>query len=133
MALSLAYAQTADMTDSNLHLILYWIGIIAASALLALVPLTIAASRRHRQAHLVLLACVVWGVLTAGVCLYAVMQQFNWATEYALRVESGYYDPQSSTGAPALPLTTWGLLAVAYLGLITWSVWKPRSSSSPPA
>ena len=133
MAFLLAYAQTADTSDATLHLILYWIGILAAAALLAFVPVAIASSRRHRQAHLVLLASIVWAVLIAGVSMYALQQQFAWIKEYTLRVDSGYYDPQSSAGAPALPLTAWGILTVAYLGLLIWSAWKSTTRTAPPA
>ena len=121
MCIPLGYVEPADTTNSSFHLIFIWLGIIAGAAILAFVPLAIAATRRHRQLSLILTAAVVWGCVSAGISMYAVMQQSNWSREQMLRVDTGYYDPLNTADAPKLPWVAWSVLGAGYIGLIGWS------------
>lgn len=121
MLMFLATSRQTDLSEGNLRLVMIWCGIMIAAAGLALLPLVIARIRRHRHVETLLAGAIVWGLLAAVSVGRAVGAQISWAKEYQLRVETGYYDPRDLGDAPQLPWLSWGLLALAYLVLLTWA------------
>jgi ABC-type uncharacterized transport system permease subunit len=116
---SLASAAVGPSADSNVELILICSGVVALTAVLAFIPIYLAA--RHRQREIIVGLLVLWGLALAGSVSYSVMQQMDWSTAYNQRIETGYSDPQDLSDEPALPVTLWSGLAAAYLGLVIWA------------
>jgi len=69
---------------------------------------------------------ILWGMVMAGSALWMVNAQFKWAHERGILLQSGYYDPQNNSGAPAWPWWLWGVLAVAYGVLVGLSLRKKK-------
>jgi hypothetical protein len=118
----LAYAQGGDNSDLNLRIVLVSIGVIAGIAVLGLIPVCIAWSRRHRRGDLILAAAVVWGVLTGAVVLRWAVTEIQWSREWLMCIKSGYYDPNDQSDAPQRPWQRWTGLGLGYGGLIIWSL-----------
>jgi uncharacterized membrane protein len=131
MTPTLAYAEPASSSSDNLEIVMISLGVIAISCVLAFVPLALCWARHHRQTETVMAAAVLWGVVTAGSIIFAISAQMKWSHERLLRIESGYYDPQDQSDAPAKPFTIWGALAIAYGGLIAWAA--SQKNPPPPA
>jgi hypothetical protein len=124
----LAYAESADLNQTSLALILGGLLIVAAVAILAFALILIAGVRRHRYADLIIVAAIVWGALAAGSGLYAQVSQTNWQKEYTLRLESGYLNPQDTNDAPQLPWKTWTALGLAYGVMVVWAFSQKRAT-----
>jgi hypothetical protein len=118
----LAYAESSDPGSANLVKVLAGMAILAACALLAAVVIGVARSRDHRQAEAIMVTAIFWAMLTAGLALYSASAQYNWSKEYTTRIESGYYDPRDTSDKPKLPWIPGSGLAVAYAGLLGWSL-----------
>lgn len=135
MPIELASADAPASPNWTLVLVLTYIGIIAATALLAFVIFRLAKGRGHRQIELLAGGAVVWGMLAAGLFLYASTRQLNWSNEQTTLIESGYYDPQDTTAAPAWPWIATSVIAAAYAALIAAAMWhrglRPPSDGSP--
>ena len=67
-------------------------------------------------------AAMLWGVVAAGVFLYASTERLNWSNEQTTLIESGYYDPQDTSAAPTWPWVATTVVAAAYVTLIVWAV-----------
>jgi len=130
MSSLLAYADAADQSNPAMAIIAVSSGIVVLSAGLAMVPIGIAWKRRHHQADTIVPLTMLWGLATAAVSIYAYITQTNWAKERLLRIESGYYDPQDNSGAPALPWMLWLILGFAFVLLILWAL---RGTREPPS
>jgi hypothetical protein len=128
--LSLARADLPTSSDWKLVLVLMYLGILAVTGLMVFIPFRLAKGRRHRHVELLTAAAVLWGVISAGVFLYASTQQLNWSNEQATLIESGYYDPQDTSAAPKWPWIATAIIAGAYAALIAWSL---AGASAPPA
>jgi hypothetical protein len=128
MASLLGYADVADQSNRAIVIIVVCSGILVLSAGLAFVPMAIAWSRRHHQAETIVPIALLWGLATAAVSIYAYITQTNWSKERMLRIESGYFDPQDNSGAPALPWVLWLVLAIVFLMLVAWSLAKARTA-----
>jgi predicted permease len=113
-----ANADQPDTSDASIALIVVSAGIILLAAAAAFIPVAIARRRRHRQSETIVPLSIVWALATVAVSIYAYISQTRWTREYTLRIESGYFDPQDKSGAPALPWLLWGVLAAIYLLLI---------------
>ena len=127
MALELARADLPTSSDLKLVLVLIYVGILAVTGVLVFLPIRLAKGRRHRPAELLTAAAVLWGVLCAGVFLYASTQQLNWSNEQTTLIESGYYDPQDTSAAPAWPWVATGVIAASYAALIIWALARGSS------
>src|SRR4051812_28572929 len=126
MICGLATAQSDDASGTRLTLVLVWLGIGAAAALAATVPLVLAASRGDRRGEALLGFTVLWAFLAAGSVIYATMVQTKWSAERDLRLRSGYYDPQDADrDTPPLPVGQWGALGAAYAALLGWAARRP--------
>src|SRR5438309_2222804 len=122
-----ATAQNVDASVSTLTLILISAGIVLAAVIVAGVLPVIAASRGHRRPESLLALTVLWACLTIPSLIYMTMTQMKWATERDLRIKTGYYDPQSTSDAPPLPIGQWTALGVGYIALAAWAFAKPSS------
>ena len=122
----LAYAQSADSSNSTLLIILISAGAVLVAGLLALIPIRLAWSRHHKQADAILAVAVLWALLTAGIVVATSMTQFKWSSERQLRIQSGYYDPLDNSDAPKYPLRTGIALTLAYAALIVWPLTQRR-------
>ena len=94
------------------------------------VPIAIAWRRRHPQAETIVPLGILWGLATAAVSIYAYITQTNWSKERLLRIESGYFDPQDNSGAPALPWLFWIILLIAFAAMIAWALRGTRAEPS---
>lgn len=126
----LASAQATDLYGPQGVDVLIGFAAAAGAALLAILPVALASSRRHRQSHSILAATVVWALVTAGSVGYVVISRLHWSREWMLRVNTGYYDPQDLSGQPTWPWVFWTGLALVYGLLCLWS--SRRNSDSMP-
>lgn len=117
-----AKADIPTASNWKLLLVLTYLGIIAGIGVLAFVVHRVANRRRHRHVELLTAATVLWGVVCAGLFIYASTQQLNWSNEQTTLIESGYYDPQDTSAAPNWPWVATGEIAAAYAGLILWAL-----------
>jgi len=117
----LANAEQPDTSDASIAISVVSAGIIFLAAAAAFVPVAIARRRRNRQSETIVPLSIVWALATVAVSIYAYISQTRWTREYTLRIESGYFDPQDKSGAPALPWLLWGVLAALYVVLIAWA------------
>jgi hypothetical protein len=126
----LAYADPTDQSNPSIQIVVISAGIALGAVILALLPISIAWKRRHRQSETVVPIGILWGLATAAVCIYAYITQASSAKERMARIMSGYYDPQDNSGAPALPWGIWLLLAAVYIVLIVWSLTSGQAAHS---
>jgi hypothetical protein len=124
MSCLLAYAESDDPNAMNLVIILGGVGIVAATAILAFALILTARARGHRHAESIMVAAVFWALITAGSVMYAGEAQLNWSKQYALRLETGYLDPQDTSDAPRLPWGIWTGLGAAYGTMMAWALWQ---------
>jgi len=118
---TLASARSVDTSGTNLVLILTCLGIVAASAILALVPYRIALGRRARTDAL-LIAIVVWAVVLDGGAISTAIARSKWKDESEPRLETGFYDPSTAdAGKPAWPFGTFAGLTAGYIAIVSWS------------
>lgn len=103
-------------------LVLLTLGALVVAAALAVLPIVLARSRRHRHVEIIAAIAVLWGFLAAGSVVMTSMEEAKWSKERLVRVQSGYYDPNDNSGAPAKPVGVWTGLAVSYVALILWSL-----------
>jgi hypothetical protein len=129
---ALAYAESGDPNATNLPIILGGLFILAVIALLAFWLIFISRARRHRQAELITVATIFWALVAAGSLLYAGEAQMDWSKQYALRLETGYLDPQDTSDAPRLPWGIWSGLGVGYGAMLVWSLSQKRAEAKPP-
>jgi hypothetical protein len=128
MASALAYADAGDPNATSLPFVLIGLGIFAAIALLAFALIFIVRVRGHRKTELITVAAVFWALIAAGSLLYGGETQMDWSKQYAMRLETGYLDPQDTSDAPQLPWGIWSGLGVAYGALLFWSLSQKRAS-----
>jgi len=119
---TLAYADNSDSSGSNFTIILAGAGIFAAMFLLAAILILVSRRRGHRFAEFILVAGIFWAIISAGCLIAYTNARLNWSAEYQLRMESGYGDPQDTSGAPASPVILWSGLGLAYGGLLGWGI-----------
>jgi hypothetical protein len=130
MVWSLASAEAADPSASQLVVILISLGAMAGAGLLTLLPMALARRRRHPRPESIVAAAVLWGLLAAGSVLYITIARMQWSKEWLLLVKTGYYDPQDRSGEPALPWLLWALLAIAYAVLLIHAARNSSTNSS---
>lgn len=133
MFLPPAYADAPDTSDSGLVIVVIAVGIVAAVAILAFVPLALAWKRRLRHSDVVAAGVILWGLVTAGSLICAVNARMQWSHEQTVRIQSGYYDPQTAGDAPTLPWAMWGGLVIAYGALVAWPLSQGRAAPAPAA
>jgi hypothetical protein len=118
----LAYAEPTDLSASGWLLILECCGAILGVAALVIVPMAIAALRRHQQREIVNTIAFLWGLIAAGSTVWLTIAEFNWKKEWQLRIMTGYLDPRDMTGAPRWPGTLSTILTIAYGVLVVFSL-----------
>ncbi len=127
----LAYAEGGDSSVLNLRIVLVSLGVIAGTVILALIPICIAWSRRHRRSDVILAAAVVWGVLAGAIVLRWAVAEIQWSREWTMRIKSGYFDPNDQSDAPLRPWKLWTGLGLGYGALVIWSlIGKKRPSEA---
>ncbi|HUO07724.1 MAG TPA: hypothetical protein VM008_05460 [Phycisphaerae bacterium] len=114
----LAYADPADQSDALLVLALESFAVVAAAALVAIVPIMICNARRHPRPDYLFGVCILWALVTVGDLLYLLFARYQWANEYRKLVMSGYYDPANTADAPRPHWMLWLLLGLVYAGLL---------------
>jgi lysylphosphatidylglycerol synthetase-like protein (DUF2156 family) len=119
-AILLGRAESVDPTLGSLVTVLTCAGIVLGVAVAASVPVLIAWARRHKRADWVITVAILWGVLTIVSVASTVLAQMKYSHEHALAVQSGYFDPNDTTDAPALPLRIWAILGIGYVALLAW-------------
>jgi hypothetical protein len=135
-AILFAYAEPTDLSSSGWLLILECCGVILGVAVLAIVPMAIAALRWHRQREIVDTIALWWGLAAAGSAVWLTIAEFNWKREWLLRVMTGYLNPRDTTGAPPWPWTLWTILAIVYGALLLFTLAtgmrvRPPAASAP--
>jgi hypothetical protein len=133
MYCALAYAESGDPNAMNLIIILGSVCIVAVTSILAFALIFIARVRGHRHADLIVVAAVFWALITAGSMMYAANARLNWSKEYALRLETGYLDPQDTGDAPRLPWGIWTGLGVVYGTTMAWALSQKRAAPQRPS
>jgi len=131
MSTVLSYAQSGDNSDSNLVMLVICAGVVIAVCVLAFIPVRLAWGRRHRQADAVTIAAIFWALVMAGSLVYTVVQQLEYSKERLLDIQTGYYDPQTTSDAPSKPWVTWGVLAAIYGLVVVWSASQGRPAPAP--
>lgn len=111
-------------------LVLTYLGIVAAVGVLVFVPFRLAKGRRHRRIELVAAAAVLWGAAAAGLFIYSTGEQFKWADERSILIDSGYYDPQSIADAPPWPWNATIVLAAAYVAIVCGALLGGREQAT---
>ena len=120
LVMPLARADSADSTVSNLNTVLICGGIALGVLIVAIVPVMLAWSRRHRHSNGLAAVAVLWGLIALVSFSTTAMDEMKYSREHLMSIESGYYDPNDTSDAPALPMALWALLAVAYAALMAW-------------
>lgn len=116
----LARADSVDSTVSNLTTVLTCGGIAIGVLVVAIVPVMIGWSRRHRHAQALAALAILWGLIaTISICIAAI-DQMNYSRQHLVDVESGYWDPNDTSDVPVLPIRTWAVLGACYLVLLGW-------------
>jgi hypothetical protein len=118
----LASAERTDLSGSDWIIILLMLGIIAAAAVATLVPIGIARHRRLRLAGLIAVGAMLWGLAAAGSAIQTAIAEFNWSRERLRLIQTGYYDPNDTSGAPARPRVLWAALSGVYVALLVGSL-----------
>jgi flagellar basal body-associated protein FliL len=126
MLFLLATAEAADTSNSGILIVLLSVGVTILAAGFALVPMLLARAGRHPQAEVIAAVAILWALLAAGSVVTTSMAQMKWDKERLMRIESGYYDPQDNTDAPAKPWGAWAGLGAGYAVLLVWSVAMKR-------
>ena len=98
-----AYAERADSGNPDLWLALVCVVFVGIACTLAFVPFAMVRLRNPARKGNVLLAAILWALISAGSGIYLAQSRISWRREYDLRVQSGYYDPQDLTDFPAIP------------------------------
>ena len=121
MLFPLGYAAVPDSGNSGLFFILVGSMLMILAGGLAIIPLAIA-RRQSRQSRNIATFVIVWGLLVGGTLIYFMQSQMQWNAEYTTRVESGYFDPQDTSGAPRPPWLMAAGLTAGYFGLLAWAM-----------
>ena len=120
LPLSLARADSVDSTVSNLTTVLICGGIALGVIIVAIIPVMLAWSRRHRHANGLAAIAVLWGLIALVSLSTTAMDEMKYSREHQMSFMSGYYDPNDASDAPALPVAVWVVLGVAYAALLAW-------------
>jgi hypothetical protein len=126
MSFILAYADAPDESNSTIWIVVVSTGLVLLCAGLAMVPACVAWARRHRRAEAIVPLALVWGLGAAISAIATFISQYHWSKDRMTLIESGYYDPQDASGAPAMPWMIWIALAVMYALLIVWAMGRTR-------
>jgi hypothetical protein len=133
---ALAYAEQADLSGSAWTIILLALAVIAAAAVLSLVPIGLARRRGNPWTGNLAVGALLWGLIAAGSVIYSLWIQANWKQEWLRRIATGYLDPRDPTGQPAQPWWLWIALAAAYALLVAAAVARRgadgRAAGTPP-
>jgi hypothetical protein len=133
MAPCLAYAEPTDLSDSNWQVMLVILAAIAAVVVLVLVPIGVARRRGSRWAGGIVVASLLWGVLTAASVACMVLMQYQRERDRNLDLRTGYAPAPSPTGAPSWPWGLWLILAAVYGALLAAGYWgRARRESAGP-
>jgi hypothetical protein len=130
MLFPLSGAENTGGSDTSLMVPLICIGVIALIAVLALVPLLIGSLRRHKSGEALLAMTALWAIVAIGVTVNTIIEQNKWSSERQVRVNSGYYDPNDNSAAPAWPLKSGGVLGVGYIALLIWAATARRKDGA---
>jgi hypothetical protein len=103
-------------------------GFVLIAGVLALIPLMIAWSRRHRQSDAILALALLWGLLLALSAGATTLAKMKYSHEHLVAIESGYSDPLDTSDAPPLPWLSWAGLGLGYGALLAWALLGPTSS-----
>jgi hypothetical protein len=132
MTWTLAYAEQSDLSGSGWTIVLLGLAVIVAVAILAAAPIGVARGRGNPWAGNIVVATLLWGLVTGGSLLYTVWVQTNWQQERSRLIATGYFDPRSQMGAPSQPWWLWIGLGVAYAALIGAALSRRPSDESGP-
>ena len=125
----LARADSTDSTVSNLTTVLACAGIAVGVLVVAIVPVMVGWSRRHRHAEALAAVALLWGLIAAVSTCVATLDQMKYSRQHLADIESGYWDPNDTSDAPKLPLAMWGAFAVAYVAMVAWPFLGGRRSA----
>ena len=125
-----AKAELIDPTGSNLTTVLVFSAIVLAAGVLAFVPILLAWSRRHRRSDAIIAAALLWALIAAISAGTTTLAQMKYSHEHQLLIQSGYYDPNDTRDAPAVPALLWAGLAGGYGAMIAWPL-LTRPTSQP--
>lgn len=127
----LARAESVDSTVSNLTTVLACGGIAIGVLVVAIVPVMIGWSRRHRHGEALAAMAILWGLIAAVTICKATLDQMNYSRQHLTDIESGYWPPNDTSDAPPFPLKVSAVLAVGYLVLLAWPFLRGRQSAPP--
>jgi hypothetical protein len=123
MNILLGNAESGDQSFDNIRLILFGGLWLAATAVMALIPIRIALRKQHRRAQIIVFVTILCGLLTVGSILLSLSAQEHWAHEDMLLLQTGYLDPHGHQhDPPPRPWAFWGGLAAVYTLMVIWSV-----------
>jgi hypothetical protein len=115
----LGRAESGDASGISMGLLLFWLASLAAIGVLAFVPMRLA--RRGRWHEWINVGTLLWAVLAAWNAIGYSQAYAAWSKEQMLRVQTGYFDPNSTSGAPVWPWGWWIGLALMYVAILGWS------------
>jgi hypothetical protein len=117
-----AYAEPTDLSGSSWLLMMICGAILVGALGLVLVPITLAYYGRLRKTDAITAGAVVWGLAVAWNAMTFAIAEFSWKREWLLRVQTGYFDPRDTKGAPVWSWPIWGSLMVVYALLVGLSI-----------
>jgi len=117
-----AYAEPTDLSGSGWLLIMLCGAILIGICGLVLVPIGMARYGRLRRTEAITAMAALWGLVAAWNALSFAIAEFTWNQEWLLRVQTGYFDPKNTKGAPVWSWPLWGSLALVYSLLVGLSV-----------
>jgi len=126
----LASAEGTDLSGSDWLIPLIAIGVIVFTGALAFIPIAISRYRLLDQVRGIIAATILWGIVVAGSVIWIASAGLKWSKERRLLVNTGYYDPQDNSSAPAWPWRLWLALVVVYCGLVLWSLAQTKSATT---
>jgi len=117
-----ASAGPADFSNPQLRIVLIILGTLAGAALGAFIPARLA--RRGRHGHTILMASILWAMGLAAMVIVSAIARFRYEKEFAVRLGTGYLDPQTSA-PPPWPWVWLAGLAAAYVLLLAIALRAP--------
>jgi hypothetical protein len=129
MAPFLANAEQTDLSGSGTIIVLIALGVVAAVAVLALVPIVLGRQRERSggpRATGIIVGALLWALVTGATVTLWAASAYSWKQEQTRRLMTGYGDPHDVSGAPSRPILLWAFLAGGYVALIVFTqVRKP--------
>jgi hypothetical protein len=120
----LATAASDNPGNITMGLLLFWLASLAMIVALVFLPMRFARASRWRE--IINVGALLWGALAAWSAIGFSHTYAAWSQERLLLIQTGYYDPAGSSGAPLWPWAWWIVLASFYVLICAWAFFGSR-------